>query len=173
MTIEQEQIAEVGRKLLQNAYIREAAELKPYEELVRLVCELIDNSTIQLPKCTCPKRKVCVWIWEDYSRNSRDKGYLIHKAAIARTPSKSTGPTTFVTTKETTMPNLNTPVETISYIYGVDIKTMTTEQLIAALRKTQEVKVGLVQLNSLSKKVSSLIDACNNAMKLIEVQLDA
>lgn len=69
--------------------------------------------------------------------------------------------------------NAATPIETITYVYGQDVKDMTEAQLIAAIKQVEK-EIGLLSdVKSKSKKIAAKIAEYEKTLADIVAVLDA
>ncbi len=67
----------------------------------------------------------------------------------------------------------NTPVKTITYVYGVDVDTLTKEQLIANIKRAKKEIADLESAGVESKFIASQVKSINDAVALMVEKLDA
>lgn len=140
-----------------------------------------------------PKRKVCQFIWAHLAK--KDKNNINYKAHLRfldnlldppfRVGGYTEVPTSYMPTdnmhdaiayaytqlnQESTI--MKSPVNTITYVYGVDINTMDDAALIGAIKRVQADQKALLDLNTPSKKVDKMLTEYSDAVALLVARLD-
>lgn len=117
-------------------------------------------------------RKTAIRVWERLDGDLYNAGYLAYCAAQTAATDKS--PSAISAQPESTeIMNTSKATQTVNYVYGRDVTTMSTQDLInAAVRVKGEIKA-LADTDVRSTKIESMIADLQTSLATITTALDA
>jgi hypothetical protein len=151
-----------------------------YYKVYQLIFQAPDSLFAHIPTALMPKRAAAVMLWYAYKPDNHPVKFkehfrILRNACVVQsaTFSEDSQPEQSSILEEPTMTNNTVPFSTVNYVFGVDVTTLSAGQLIAAIKRAEDMKGPLETIKRPSKKITALIAEIDADIDKIVAVLDA